>query len=110
MPSLKEYTGTSFITVDDVRDGPVTDTIADVVQGQYDKLNIIFESGSKLGLNKTNARILRKLFGDDTDDAIGEQIEMYLGQIEYQGADHDSVLIRKPGSKKADDMNDSIPF
>jgi hypothetical protein len=123
MVSLKEYTGSRFITVDDVRDGPITDTIAGVVQGRFDKLNIVFESGGRLALNKTNARILRKLFGDDTDLAVGQEIKMYLGQIKYQGADHDAVLIRapeevetkaekKPSSESGDtgDMSDEIPF
>ena len=116
MASLKEYTGSNFITVNDVRDGPITDTIADVVQGKFEKLNVVFESGNRLGLNKTNARILRKLFGDDTDLAIGRTIEMYLGQIRYQGDDHDSVLIRpiappdEPEAKKDGDMDDATPF
>jgi hypothetical protein len=121
MVSLKKYTGDNFVTIDDVRDGPITDTIAGVVQGQFDKLNIVFEGGGRLALNKTNARILRKLFGDDTDLAVGQEIEMYLGQIKYQGADHDAVLIRAPGgveakaekkpsSEPADIGSDEIPF
>jgi hypothetical protein len=58
MVSLKQYCGSRFITVDDVRDGPMRETIAGVVAGQYDKLNVIFKSGDKLSLNKTNAKKL----------------------------------------------------
>jgi hypothetical protein len=94
---ISKYCGSRFLKVEDVRE-PVVETIAGVVEGKYDKPDLIFESGNKLSLNKTNASVLRRLFGKDTDDAVGAEVELYVGTIAYQGDDHEAVLIRLPDS------------
>ena len=78
---MRKYSGETFIKVDDVRNGPVRVQIAVVKEGKYDKANLVFESGEVLGLNSTNNRTLIRAYGPNSDDWIGKEIELYLGEI-----------------------------
>jgi hypothetical protein len=39
----------------------------------------------KMVCNKTNAKTLEKLYGDDTDDWIGRPIKLVSREVEFQG-------------------------
>ena len=124
---MRKYSSEHFVKVDDVRDGPIEDQIAVVKDGQYDKPNVVFESGDVLSLNATNRKTLVRAYGNESDLWIGKMIRLFLGMIEYQGSDHESVLVEpisppvKDGkankaAKAADqkkppaDFDDEIPF
>ena len=122
---MTQYTGAAFITVDDVGNGPLQETIAKVALGNYDKPVLSFESGGQLSLNKTNVKTLIRAYGKDSRDWIGCRIEIAAGEIEYQGKITASVLVRpisekktpdlakltsKPDTRKGVDMDDAIPF
>jgi hypothetical protein len=119
---MKKYSGEHFIKVADVRDGPIEGQIAVVREGQYDKPDLIFESGDVLSLNATNNKTLVRAYGTESDYWIGKQIEMFLGTIQYQGSDHDAVIVKPisppikkkktkdDGSKPVPDMDDEIAF
>jgi F0F1-type ATP synthase epsilon subunit len=47
---MREFAGSSFITVESLRDGPREETIVSVEPGKYDKPVATFESGKKLSL------------------------------------------------------------
>jgi hypothetical protein len=36
-------------------------------------------------VNATNNRILMRAYGRNSDDWVGKEIELYLGEIEFQG-------------------------
>jgi hypothetical protein len=42
---MRKYSGASFLKINDVRDGPLQETIPGVKSGKYDKANLVFESG-----------------------------------------------------------------
>lgn len=132
---MKKYATEHFIKVDDVRDGPIEDQIAVVKAGQFDKPNLVLESGDVLSLNATNRKKLVRAYGTESDLWIGKMIKLFLGMIEYQGSDHEAVLVEpisppiKEGKAKAskadkadkatdqkkpaplsDEMSDEIPF
>jgi hypothetical protein len=119
---MRKYSGETFIKVDDVRNGPVRVQIAVVKEGKYDKANLVFESGEVLGLNSTNNRTLIRAYGPNSDDWIGKEIELYLGEIEYQGSMQAAVLVRPispsiaakekaaAAKKLGDEMDDQISF
>jgi hypothetical protein len=90
---MKKYSSEHFIKVDDVRDGPIEDQIAVVKDGKYDKPNIVLESGDVLSLNATNRKKLVRAYGTESDVWIGKMIRLFLGMIEYQGSDHEAVLV-----------------
>lgn len=124
---MRKFSGEHFVKVDDVKDGPIDGQIAVIKEGKYDKPNIVFESGDVLSLNATNNQILMRAYGSDSDRWIGKMIQMFLGVIQYQGTDHEAVLVRpispplkkakaekatdekKPSSAPAN-MDDEIPF
>jgi hypothetical protein len=81
---MRKFCGETFIKIADVRDGPLQMQIAAVREGQYDKPNLIFETGEVLGLNATNSKILMRAYGPNSDDWIGKEIELFLGKVEYQ--------------------------
>lgn len=120
---MTKYAGASFIGLDDLQDGPIRGTIAAVEPGQYDKPVITFSNGMKLSCNKTNVSILITALGDESDDYLGEKIEVYAGTIRYQGEDQAAPLVRvlerEPGEKKKQppppkppkgDLDDDIPY
>ena len=126
MDMTKYSSGEHFVKVEDVRDGSIQSGIAVVKDGKYDKPNIILETGDALSLNTTNLRTLVRAYGSESDYWIGKQIELVLGEIEYQGAPREAVLVKpispsikkketketnsKPTPKLAPDMDDEVPF
>ena len=109
MASMKKYAGSRFLRLDDVVDQPRREKIAAVVdEGTYGKPILKFESGAQFSCNATNVGTLIAEFGEDSNDWLGGEIELYHGQVKFKGSSQDSVLIRAP--KKAVDLNDEIPF
>jgi hypothetical protein len=94
MVDARKYVTSSFITLADVAEGPLRLTILKVGEGKYGKLDATFEEGFALSLNATNTKRLVKAFGTDTDRWIGQVIEAYAGEIEYQGKDQPAVVVR----------------
>lgn len=124
--NINEYITTGgFIKTDTVADGPIRDCISDCKPGRFDRPDLYLQGGGILGLNGTNLRTLRSAWGPESDHWIGKEIELYLGQLKYNGTDNDSVLIRcisppTPWRDKAveqhkalplkQDLSDEIPF
>jgi hypothetical protein len=119
----RKFIGPTFLGVDDVRDGNLRMQIAAVNTGKYDKLNLVFETGDTLSLNATNTKILSRAYGFDTDLWPGKEIELFLGEVEFQKKVQPAVLIRPisppvaaaekaAAAKKLDntDFDDEIPF
>jgi hypothetical protein len=91
---MKQFKKPKFLKLEDVRDGPRQERIADVVMGQFQKPDLVFESGDKLGLSATNIEILSLAYGFDSKDWIGHLIELYAGQGPYEDKMVDMVLVR----------------
>jgi hypothetical protein len=120
---MKKFTNEHFIKVDDVRNGPIQGQIAAVREGKYDKADLILESGDVLSLNATNTKALIRAYGTNSDYWISKMIEMFLGQLKYNGTYNDAVLVKAISppltatetDKAADQdklppLNDEIPF
>jgi hypothetical protein len=122
---MSPYSGAAFLKVGDVKvNGPMRVVIADAQVGKYGKPDLTFDDGTKLSLNATNNRTLCRAYGTESDDWIGKEIELTLGEIEYQGKPQEAVIVNpisppievekrtppKPGNGPDGGMNDSIPF
>jgi hypothetical protein len=116
MDMRKYYAG--YIKVEDL-DSPRQEQIEDCRVGNFDRPVLHFESGDKLSLNFTNTRTLGGAFGDDSNEWIGKTIELYVGQVKYQGELQPSVLVRPisppvPLEQRKqiadDDLDDEVPF
>jgi hypothetical protein len=91
---MRKFSGSTFVKVADVRSGQMQEKIASVEIGQFGKPDITFESGAKLSINATNNKTLMRAFGTDSDGWIGHVVELYLGEIDYQGKPQEAVLLR----------------
>jgi hypothetical protein len=113
---MRKYSGSVFLKPEDLRDGPITVTITDVSEGKYDKPNLHFKDGSRLSINTTNNRVLVRAYGHDSDDWVGKQIELTVGEVEFQGKIQDSILVNPISptieNKKSpkSDLDDDIPY
>jgi hypothetical protein len=113
----KKYLGCSFVTLKDVAEGPLRVTIDSIREGKYGKLDVNFEEGYALSLNVTNTRALAKAYGAETDYWLSHVIELFSGEVEFQGAMQPTVLVRPislaPAKAELDrnaDMDDDVPF
>ncbi len=92
-----------------------TVTIESVEMKPFDdgnKLVIKFVGKDKtLVCNKTNANRIAATYGNDTDDWIGQKIQLYTDQVDFQGKLVDAIRVKakKPVPAGAP-INDDIPF
>ena len=126
-----------WLKAEDVGDRTIPVTIADVRQeevGDDFKMVLYVEGQTKgLVLNKTNANFIKGLYGDDTDDWVGERVQLYTTIVNFQGKSTNSIRVREakaPAKGKAkgngftedspppideapawaDELNDEIPL
>ena len=110
---LSSYASKKFIKFEDVADRPLRKTIAGVEVGQYDRPVITFSDRSQFTVNGTNTNTLIDAFGStESENLVGEEVELYAGTIRYQGSDKRSVLVRavSQGKKPKPELDDEIPF
>ena len=77
-----------------------------------------------MSLNVTNCQTLIRSFGAESNDWIDKEIELYLGEVEFEGEMKQTILVRvisaevehkkavtpPPKKKKGGDMDEEIPF
>ena len=122
---VSKYLGNAFLKVAEVKvNGPIRVVIESIVEGKFDKPDLVFNDGTRLSLNVTNTRILARAYGKDTAFWIDKEIELNVGETKYQGNPQESILITpiSPSvDKKAsvaarriqgptNDLDDEIPF
>ena len=112
MPSfdLKKYSGQRFIKPEHVRNKPIRDTIIGVKEGKFGKLELLLESGDILSLNATNTEILMDAYGRNSDRLKDKEIEMFFGQLKYNGVDNDAVLVKPISPPDEITYNEDVPF
>ena len=82
-----------YLAVDDLKGKATVVTIKSVEmetigqgQNKAEKLILSFRGKDKqLVCNKTNAKVIAKLHGEDTDDWVGKQIRLVPREVEFQG-------------------------
>jgi hypothetical protein len=97
-----------FRKVADLKDGPINVTITNVQIGKFDKINLGFNDGSRLSCNTTNCRALARAYGTESDAWVGQEVELFVGLVEFQGREQEAILVRpvspplekKPAPKK----------
>jgi hypothetical protein len=72
-----------YVKPDNVRDGPIQTRIINVFEEErYGRLMLELETGSQFALNDGNTNVLIKAWGHNTDDWIGQEIELLLGHYQ----------------------------
>jgi hypothetical protein len=83
---MGHYGKTNYISVDQVRDKPIRATIIGVEIGEkYDRPILDLGRFGKFSLNKINVDILRRHYGDDDQDWISCEIELYSRSHKVSG-------------------------
>ena len=124
---MARYAGDIYLRAEDIREsGPRRGRIEGIADGQFDKPVATFNDATSLTLNQTNVRTLMRVWGANSIDWIGREIELYIGPTTYQGQVQDSILV-KPISRpiplserkalkpvkpapESDPLDDNIPF
>ena len=117
---MSKYIGGLFLKVEDIKaNGPVRVRIVDVSEGRFGKPDLTFDDGTRLSCNVTNGRVLARAYGFDSDDWIDKEVELVVGEIQYEGKPQEAVLIKpisppienKAPPKRDDDLGgDEIPL
>jgi hypothetical protein len=112
MPSfdLKKYSGQRFIKPEHVRERPQRDTIVGLREGKFGKLELLLKSGDILSLNATNTETLMNAYGRNSDRLVDKEIEMSFGQLQYNGSDHDAVLVKPISPPDEITYDENLPF
>jgi hypothetical protein len=127
---VRRYCG-GPIMADDVREGSITTKIIGVFENsKHNCLVLELENGSQFYLFNSNARILSKVWGWDSEDWIEKEIEFSLGSYldRKEGLEKETVVVRAispaktstqnggtsvsvpPAGAGKRDMDDEIPF
>ena len=135
---MRQYAST-YIKPDQVREGPIQTRIVNVFESErYGRPMLELETGSQFTLNDGNCNTLIKAWGHNSDDWIGQEIELVLGSYKDWKSDppedKETVKVRavspaktttaqnsgtpvnkplppsKVGKSPKDDLDDSIPF
>ena len=89
-----------YLKAADLDDKPRTLKMQRVEMGKIgdDTKPVLYFSGEEKGLvvNKTNANIITKIYGDDTDDWIGQDIILYPAMVEFKGDMVEAIRVRAP--------------
>ena len=89
MPHIDEAFPSKYVRASDLRNKPARVVISNLVYETIDnkrKLIMFFQGKEKgLVLNKTNATAIATVYGQDTDDWIGGELELYPTMVDYQG-------------------------
>lgn len=104
MPSINEAFPSKYLSAADLQGRPVRVTINEVVmevvgQGaQASNKPILYFAGKQKGLvlNKTNARTIASQCGDEMNDWVGTEIELFSIWTEFNKQQVEAVRVRFP--------------
>jgi hypothetical protein len=108
-----------FLKSSDVEDGPMQVTIASVkpeeLGGERKVVATFSNSEKQLVLNKTNAKAIAKMYGNDTRSWLGKPITLVATQVDFRGDLVSAVRVKvikakqePPPVESPDDFNDEI--
>lgn len=108
MARVSDIYPSKYFTAADLRGKSHTYTIAQadigwVGEGSEARQQIMLtfeESDKQLGLNKTNARAITGLYGEETDDWIGEAVVLFPARVDFQGKMVDAVRVDEVKSRR----------
>lgn len=108
MPSMNDLFPSNYLKAADFAEEDATWTIKalreeKIGQGRdADNKWILFFKEEKKGLvlNKTNANVLAKLFGDDTDDWVGQQVTLFATEVQFKDEMVEAIRIRSKPPKR----------
>lgn len=103
MPNVSEIYAGKYLAAADLAGKEYTVTITQVDMQNLDdgerKLCVYLNNRPKgLLLNKTNAKSIAKMHGNNTDTWIGKQIVIFPAYVDFKGDQVEAVRVRPPRS------------
>jgi hypothetical protein len=114
MPTIADFFPSKYLRAADLKGKAVTATIDKVSSYIFEndgrkavKPVISFKEDSLKDLvcNKTNAQLIAKLYGDDTDNWSGKKIGLAMELTAFKGNVTESIRVKQPA-----EFNDSVDF
>lgn len=107
MPSVNDVYPSKFLCAADLKGQAKTVNVEFVEtgivgQGEDAKTQLLVtfrEYEKQLGLNKTNATAIANLFGDDTDDWVGESLVLFPTKVDFGGRMVDAIRVDERQSR-----------
>jgi hypothetical protein len=104
MANINDVFPTKYLSAADLQGQTVRLTISEVAvetlgQGndQQRKPVLYFRGKTKgLALNKTNSNTIANVYGFETDDWIGAEIDVYPAMVDYQGRQVEAIRLKVP--------------
>ena len=113
MPNINDMFPSKYLKASDVGDTDLALTIVAVDEetigkgSDADIKSVVYFSETPKGmvLNKTNAKAIASLYGDESDDWAGNKIRLYATEVDFKGEQMLALLVRlrapQPAKKRA---------
>ncbi len=105
MPNYRSWFPSKYICAEDLRGEVVPVTIERITQeempnGDGELRPVLYFAGAKKGmvLNKTNAKRIAQMHGEDTDAWIGKQILIYPSETDLRGETVPCIRVKQDAS------------
>lgn len=103
----------NYLKASDLQGRSVIVTIShcDIEEIGDERKPILYFQGKQKGmvLNKTNANNVAILYGDDTDDWVGQPVELFEAMVEFQGKTVPALRIRAPKKPQRQVVAQAMP-
>jgi len=102
-----------FLRAADLDGAPLRVTIAGLVREEVfgeQKVILSFADGKRLILNKTNARAIAHILGDETSTWRGHDIMLVPTQVDFKGYIVDAIRVKPAPVRKTAGNNQPSPF
>jgi hypothetical protein len=115
-----------YLKGDDLKGTPtvkIASVVSEVVGKDNEQKHVVYFEGLQKGmvLNRTNSDTIEGLYGDDTDDWIGEEVQLFSMPVAFQGKVTNACRVRDPKRGKktvkaeepkplTEELNDEVPF
>lgn len=99
MPSVNDLFPSAYLKSSDIGPKDLVLTISDVGRVEFDdgQAKPVVEFGDtdkKLVLNKTNAKTIAGLYGDDYTKWVGKKVALFATEVDYRGEQKLGIRIR----------------
>jgi hypothetical protein len=105
MPDINEVFGGETLKAADLQGREFTLAIANVKAKEFDKGNklVIKFVGAKKALiaNRTNAKRVAMLYGNNTDFWVGRQVTLYAEMVDFKGEPTWAIRVKAPPGYQA---------
>ena len=116
---MRKYSGTAFLKVGDVKVEAAPRCDRRCTEGKFGRPDRGVQRRHQVVAQRHQQSYAGHSYGGESDDWINKEIELSLGEVEYDGQLQETVVVKPisppiekkpPRRKPGGDMKDEIPF